>query len=367
MTALNRRAFFGAASATSLGVLGSLQSIQAATGGPSSIALGFDNFSIRAMGWKASELLDYAAKQRVDAVFFSDLDVYESHDEDYLRTVKQNAESLDVILHIGTGSICPTSNSFNDRFGTAEEHLALVIRVAKAVGSPVARCFLGSMRDRQGEGGIMRHIEETIKVCKSARDQALSSGVTIAIENHAGDMTARELAWLIEQAGSDYVGATLDSGNAAWVLEDPIANLEILGPYTVTAHIRDSAVWESENGAMVEWTNMGDGHVDWHRYLNLYKKLCPDAPFNLEIITGIGAREYPYFNVDFWEPYAGIRADDFSRFVAMAKRGEPYSHPTDRPSGERSRELDQRQQLWDLEQSLLYCRRELGLGNKPLY
>ena len=30
--------------------------------------LGFDNFSIRAMGWKAPQLLDYAAKLNVDVI-----------------------------------------------------------------------------------------------------------------------------------------------------------------------------------------------------------------------------------------------------------------------------------------------------------
>ena len=32
--------------------------------------LGFDNFSIRALGWKAERLIEYAAKQKVDALLF---------------------------------------------------------------------------------------------------------------------------------------------------------------------------------------------------------------------------------------------------------------------------------------------------------
>src|SRR5690606_26531435 len=35
------------------------------------LALGFDNFSIRALGWKAPQLLDYAAQQGVDTVLLS--------------------------------------------------------------------------------------------------------------------------------------------------------------------------------------------------------------------------------------------------------------------------------------------------------
>jgi hypothetical protein len=42
------------------------------------LKLGFDNYSIRALGWKAPRLLDYAASLGVDTVLFSDLDVYEN-------------------------------------------------------------------------------------------------------------------------------------------------------------------------------------------------------------------------------------------------------------------------------------------------
>ena len=56
---------------------------------PSRIALGFDNFSIRAHGWKAGKLLDYAASQKVDCLLLSDLDVYDSHEESYLKDLGQ--------------------------------------------------------------------------------------------------------------------------------------------------------------------------------------------------------------------------------------------------------------------------------------
>ena len=48
------------------------------------------------------------------------------------------------------------------------------------------------MKDRKSEGGIRKHIDETIKVLKLVKD-ALDAGVTIAVENHAGDMRSQEL------------------------------------------------------------------------------------------------------------------------------------------------------------------------------
>ena len=130
------------------------------------IKLGFDNFSIRALGWKAPQLLDYAAALKVDVVLFSDLDVYESHSDAYLKEIKSKASGLGIEIHAGTGSICPSSNTFNKRFGTAEEHLALTIRVAKALGSPVARCYQGNAEDRKSQGGIMARIQDTVKCAR---------------------------------------------------------------------------------------------------------------------------------------------------------------------------------------------------------
>lgn len=326
------------------------------------IKLGFDNFSIRAFGWKAPQLLDYAAKLKVDTILFSDLDVYENHGDAALKEIKAKADDLGIEIHAGTGSICPSSGTFNPKWGSAEDHLRLALRVAKALGSPVARCFLGNSEDRKREGGIETHIKNTVKVCKAVRTYAADLGVKIAIENHAGDMQAWELVSLIEEAGKEYVGATLDSGNATWALEDPSVNLEILGPYAVSTGIRDSMVWESADGAVVQWTAMGSGLVDWPAYVKRFAELCPGAPIQLEIISGFN-RAFPYLKPEFWKPYPKVRAHEFARFVAMAKRGKARD-PFKPPAGQDRKKAEQEFQKSELEKSIQYCKEALGLGLK---
>ncbi len=317
------------------------------------IPLGFDNFSIRALNWKAPQLLDYAASLNLDAVLFSDLNVYESHDENYLREIKAQADDLGLVIHAGTGSICPTSNTFNDKWGNAEEHLSLTIRVAEALGSPVARCYLGNADDRTSEGGIRARMRDTAAACKAVRSQALDAGVKIAIENHAGDMQARELVELIHEAGPDFVGATLDSGNATWALEEPLRNLEILGSYAVSSGIRDSMVWREDNDVLVQWTAMGEGLVDWNAYFQRFAQLCPGVPCQLEIISGF-ARGFPCFDPAFWAPYEDVRAGDFMRFLNLSFRGHELAPAS-------MNEADY--QRAELERSIAFCR-DLGLGMK---
>ena len=326
----------------------------------SRIKLGFDNFSIGALGWKAPRLLEYASQAKVDTVLFSDLDVYESHSETYLKEIRAKAKDLGIEIHTGTVSVCPSSTTFDKRFGSAEEHLALAIRVARLVGSPVARCYQGNSKDRATPGGIEFHIKNTIKVLKTVRSQALDSGVKIAVENHAGDMQASELATLIEEAGRDYAGATMDCGNATWALEDPLQNLEILGPYALTTGIRDSMVWETPEGVIVQWTAMGEGRVDFKTYMDRFTELCPHVPVQLEIISGF-SRPFPYLRTDFWKDYPKARAHEFARFVALAKRGTPLE-PFKAPPGKTSQLAEQEYQLDQLERSLRYCKETLGLG-----
>ena len=278
MGSIRRREFGQVLAATGLGLAAGSSRTEAMVTKRRRIPLGFDNYSIRALEWKAPRLIEYAAELGLDSCLLSDLHVYDSHDESYLKGIRDQAEAAGIQLHVGTGSVCPTSSSFNTDFGSAEEHLALAIRTARILGSPVARCFLGSRQDRLGPGGIEPHMKSTVQVFRNLRGRALEAGVRIAIENHAGDMLARETVRVIEEAGSDYVGATVDSGNATWSLEDPVRNLEILGPYAVSSGIRDSMVWEDEAGARFQWAAMGDGCVDLKTYMDRFARLCPGVP-----------------------------------------------------------------------------------------
>ena len=125
------------------------------------------------------------------------------------------------------------------------------------------RCYLGASADRLGAPGIEACMESTINVFKSVRSEALDLGVKIALENHSGDMQAREVKTIIEEAGKDYVASCLDTGNPIWCVEDPFVTLETLAPYVVTTHVRDSAVFETPRGAAGQWVALGDGCVDF--------------------------------------------------------------------------------------------------------
>lgn len=334
---------------------------QNATGTQSSvkIPLGMDNFAVRAMGWKAPQLIDYAASLQLDTLFISDLDAFESLEEAALVELRARAKEKNLALYLGSWSVCPTSTRFKANRGTAEEHLALGIRAAKALGSPVFRVVLGAMEDRKTPGGISARIADMVAVLRKCREQALEAGVKIAVENHAGDLHSWELAKLVEEAGPEYVGVNLDSGNAAWTLEHPLDVLERLGKYTLCSSLRDCAIWETADGASVQWMAVGEGLLDWEAFIARWRALCPSVPFQIETISGF-ARNFPYKKDDFWTHY-DRRPEALSRFEELARAGKAME-PFKAPQGEQRKAAEQEYQRGELERSVKYCRERLGLG-----
>lgn len=328
---------------------------QPAAEAPARIPLGMDNFAVRAAGLKGRALVEYAASLKLDTLFVTDLPGLGSLKEADARELRQVAADKGLAILLGSWSICPTSKAFKKDWGTAEEHLELGLRLAKAVGSPLFRVVLGTREDRRTPGGIEARIEDTVKVLKSRRSMAQDLGVKVAIENHAGDLTADELITLMEAAGRDWVGANMDSGNALWTLEDPMESLEKLGPYALSTSLRDSVAWETEKGCKVQWVAMGDGTVaDLEAYFARYARLCPKVAVNIETIGGF-AMELPYLDPAFWSVWPKRNAAEFARFLKVVKRG----HPLEQYDGGK---VDRQKE--DLERSLRYCRETLGLGLK---
>ena len=92
MGPMNRRQFIAASAAATV-------SAYAET--PKPLRLGLDNFAVRAMGWKADELVDYAATLKCDSLFITDLFAFESFAPRYLREVKRHADDKGIRLYVG--------------------------------------------------------------------------------------------------------------------------------------------------------------------------------------------------------------------------------------------------------------------------
>jgi sugar phosphate isomerase/epimerase len=320
-----------------------------------SVKLGADLFSLRSQNWTPFQYLDYCAERKVQVVHFSEVRFIGGLDPTNLRSIREYAAKAGIEIEIGMTSICPTSKMFNAAAGTAEAQLGAMIDAAVIVGSRIVRCVLGSSADRL-PGPIERHIESMVRVLRNVRSKAVDAHIRIAIENHAGDMQARELKTLIEQAGPDFTGVCIDSGNPLWTIEDPHLTLETLAPYVLTSHLRDSAVWRVPEGAAVSWVRMGEGNVEIDGYVRKYAALAPGRALSIESIV-TAPRIFPFRDPKFWDAYRTTPAWEFARFLEIADRGKP--HPPDpRPP---DAESNRRKEREDFDASLSYLKKLLAL------
>jgi sugar phosphate isomerase/epimerase len=297
--------------------------------------------------------LEFCAARGIAVVHFSEVGLLGGLDPEHLRRLRGRADELGLDLEIGMRSICPGSSIFDPAPGTAVEQVARLLEAARLVRSPIVRCVVGRFVDRDG-GGIEQRIAETVAVLKQVRPRVADAGVKIAVENHAGDLQARELKMLVEEAGTDLVGVCLDSGNALWALEDPRLALDTLAPYVLTSHIRDGAVWQTPGGAAVAWTRMGDGNIGISDVLDAFVRQCPGSPVSLEVIVPDEPRLFDYRAREFWTAYPEMRAADFAAFMVLVEQGSPV--PRRRTPGI----TDAGAQIEDVEVSLAWTRARLA-------
>lgn len=326
------------------------------------IALGIGNHSLRAWRPNAMELIDFAVEHRLDSVQFNNLKPFKSLDKNHLARIKEHAMAHDISIFVGVGGICEKSNTFNDSFGNAATLVKKGIQVARTLGSPVLGVRIGVLDDRYYGGGIKPKMEQVITLMQSFRNLMLNSGIKFAFENHAGDMRSEELLDLIEKTGSDICGALFDPGNAIYAMEDPLIAMKAIGKHILCCSARDVLVWQTDEGAVFQWTAIGEGMMDFEAYVTFLGEHCPGVPLHLEIISN-SPRSIPYLTKDYWKGWPDLKASGIIDFLNMARLGHPIK-VAKRPEGMEKKKFEMENQREELLRSVNYLREKCGAGLK---
>jgi sugar phosphate isomerase/epimerase len=359
---VNRRKFLASTLATTAVSVLSRSVLAQTPAAKPPVRIGVDIYSLQLQNFTPFQSLDYCSRLGVKVVHFSEIRFLGSLDPAHLLKVKDYAAKLNIDLEIGMRSICPSSTMFDATQGSAEEQLGRMIEAAKIIGSPIVRCVLGSSNERSGKIPLEGHIENTIKVLKNVRSQVMDAQIKIAVENHAGDMQARELKSLVEGAGKDFVGVCIDSGNPMWTLESPHLTLETLSPYVLTSHVRDTYVWMTEAGAAVQWCRTGEGNIGIDSYIKKYIELCPGRALSAEVIVLPQPRIFAVRDPKFWGPYKNTPAWEYERFIELAEKGTAPAGWVPQPSASRVQATPEQQaqrlvtQREDLDASIKYTK-----------
>jgi len=229
-----------------------------------------------------------------------------------VRQLREKLESHG--LYFESASSVPFKESDAPRF---ERQLA----AAKAAG---ARCVrLACLSGRRYENfHSMAEWREFVARCKDGiRRMVTLAGrarLPVAMENHK-DWTAEEMAALMKEYSSEYLGVCLDFGNNLSLLDDPYDVVERLAPYTISTHMKDSRVSLTPNGLLLGDVVLGDGVLDIARILNLLRKGGRKPKLSLEMIAR-DALQVPVFSSSYWATFPDRQGIRLARTVELGAR-----------------------------------------------
>lgn len=142
--------------------------------------------------------------------------------------------------------------------------------------------------------------------------------VRLAVENHKDWRVDEMLGWL-KRLSSEFVGVCLDTGNSIALLEEPHAVVEAYAPWTMTTHLKDMAVVESDDGFLLSEVPLGEGFLDLPRIVNALRKANPAVKLNLEMITRDPLR-VPCLAPKYWASMGQVPATALAEMLALVRR-----------------------------------------------
>ncbi len=351
---MRRREFLGAAAAPLLASM------------PEKIGIGYNTYCLRGLKMTDRQHFEQAEAWKLDALFLQDSLDPRAQDPAHWAEVKQWASDFGLHLQTGGSGFLPkTPEQWESNLAQLRKNIAR----AKACGSPIVRAVCAGFRHELPLKSIEANMELAVKVLKAVRSEVMDAGLKVAIEVHK-DFQAWEHKEIIETAGKEFVGTYLDTGNPVFTVEDPMLTLETLAPYVLTFHLRDSVVYEHPGGIAVQWVPLGEGTIDFPAIIAKARQvLKPEVRIFIKPITGRPPVVLPVYDDAWWAKwYPKARAQEFVRFVAIAKKGRPYEKPvvqedvTGRVAPAPYQAALNYQQKEHMERSIRYAREVLNLG-----
>ena len=152
--------------------------------------------------------------------------------------------------------------------------------------------------------------------------------IPLGLENHK-DWTVDELAGLMKEYSSEWLGVCLDTGNNLALLDDPMEVVERLAPYTLNTHLKDMGLAEYPDGLLLLEPVFGEGHLDLRRMVSTVRQARPGARFTVEQLTR-NPLKVPALADRYWASFPERNGRYLARTLAAA-RAHPWHGPLPEP------------------------------------
>ncbi len=269
----------------------------------------------------------------------------------YLKKLRARAEDLGMYIEAMAG--LPKTGE-NERF----ERTVAAAGVVGALGIRTA-----ALSGRRYETfSQLSDWREFVKQSLAAIDRALpivtKAQMPLAIENHK-DWTAEELASLVKERSSEYLGVCLDTGNNIALLDSPASVIETLAPYAFCTHFKDMAVEPCADGFLLSEVPLGEGIVDLKRAVETIHAARPKTRITLEMITR-DPLLVPCLTDKYWATFPDRNGKYLADTLRMVRDAAGRLQKLPRVDGESSAGLLQLEED-NVQQCLYYGRTRLGV------
>jgi sugar phosphate isomerase/epimerase len=208
------------------------------------------------------------------------------------------------------------------------------VRAAKEAGAVILRTVCLSGRRYETFNSLddwNRFRSQSLNSLSLAEPVMRRHRVKLAVENHK-DWRVAELLEVLRHFNSEWIGVNLDLGNNLALLEDPLAVVEALAPFTLTTHFKDMAVEEYGEGFLLSEVPLGDGFFDLRRMMAVLEKANPAVQFNLEMITR-DPLKVPVLGRKYWATFDDrVSGRELAATLALVRERKPRQ-PLPRTSG----------------------------------
>jgi sugar phosphate isomerase/epimerase len=146
-----------------------------------------------------------------------------------------------------------------DTSGTEPDHLRAMLSIVKAIGAEQLRTYT---RYNLPPAQL---VSQTVADLRTVAPFATELGVRVLLENHEV-MTGGQIAEVITAVNHHpHIAALFDYGNSQMVMEEPMAALAAMAPFSQSAHLKDHVMLSAEqspNGRLsVLGVPLGEGYL----------------------------------------------------------------------------------------------------------
>lgn len=274
-----------------------------------------------------------------------------SSEPEYLKKLRTRAEEWGMYIEVMAGLPKPDdSGAFERTVSAAKEAGALLVRAA---------CLAGRRYETFSTlAAWQTFITESRAAIARALPVAEKHRLPLALENHK-DWLADEMAALMKDKSSEYLGVCLDTGNNIALLDDPMTAVEKLAPFTLSTHIKDVGVEPYTDGFLLSEMPLGEGILDLRKIVSIIQRARPSARMTLETITR-NPLEIPCFTDKYWVTFPERSGWNLAKTLVLVRNAARRLEPLPRidrldPAAQLRLEED------NVKQSLHYAREQLRL------